>query len=289
MTADQDGGDRRRAEIDAYSPSEMARRVEETGVTKASLDLGSTLALAVLAGAFIALGAAFSTLATTDPSLGYGLTRVVAGVTFSLGLILVVVAGAELFTGNNLVVMAWASRKVTTGQLVRNWLWVYFGNFIGAVATAGLLYLTGSWSAFDGLVGVTAVKIAVAKCSLAVGAAFALGVMCNALVCLAVWLCFSARGVTDKIVAIVFPITAFVALGFEHSIANMYFIPLGILLKGEPSVVAAGGWTPEQLAPLSWTGFARNLAPVTLGNIVGGAVMVAGMYWMIYLRPKKAA
>lgn len=270
--------------IDAYAPAEMARRVEETGVRKAEMGLGSMLPLAVLAGAFIAMGAAFSTVAATDPRLGYGPARLLSGLAFSLGLILVVVAGAELFTGNNLVVMAWASGRVSTGRLLRNWFWVYAGNFAGAAATALAFYGSNRWEDAGGQFGATALRIAIAKCSLPFGTAFVLGVLCNALVCLAVWLCFSARSTTDKVLAIVFPITAFVALGFEHSVANMYFIPLGILLRAEPVVLAAGGWGPEAVASVSWKGLASNLIPVTLGNIVGGGLLVAAVYWSVYLR-----
>ncbi|MEK7468596.1 MAG: formate/nitrite transporter family protein [Planctomycetota bacterium] len=272
--------------IDAYAPAEMARRVEETGVQKAAMGLGPLVALAVLAGAFIALGAAFSTVATTDTKLGYGPSRMLSGLAFSLGLILVVVAGAELFTGNNLVVMAWASRRVSTGRLVRNWFWVYLGNFAGAAATAVAFYYSRRWEDAGGQLGATALRIATVKCSLPFATAFVLGVLCNALVCLAVWLCFSARSTTDKVLAIIFPITAFVALGFEHSVANMYFIPLGMLLRAEPEVLAAGGWSPEAVACVGWKGLFGNLVPVTLGNVVGGGLMVAAVYWGVYLRPR---
>ncbi len=271
--------------FDAYAPSEMARRVETVGVAKAQLGVRNTLALAVLAGAFIALGAAFATLVTADTGLSYSLNKLLGGLAFSLGLILVVVAGAELFTGNNLIVMAWAGRKVSTPRLLRNWGLAYIGNFIGALATVLLLYWSGQW-AFDAhLVGANALRIAAGKVDLGFSQALVLGALCNALVCLAVWLCFSARTTTDKILSIVFPITAFVASGFEHSVANMYFIPLGILLKGQPAAVAASDLGPEALAGLDWVGFLGNLVPVTLGNAFGGAVMVATVYWFVYLRP----
>jgi len=271
--------------FDAYAPGEMARRVETVGVAKAKLGLRNTLALAVLAGAFIALGAALATLVTADTGLSYSLTKLVGGIAFSLGLILVVVAGAELFTGNNLIVMAWAGRKVSTPRLLRNWGLVYLGNLVGALATVLLVYWSGQW-AFDAhLVGANALKIAAGKVGYGFGQALVLGALCNALVCLAVWLCFSARTTTDKILSIVFPITAFVASGFEHSVANMYFIPLGILLKGQPAVLEAAALAPEVLDRLDWVGFVGNLVPVTLGNVFGGAVMVAAVYWFVYLRP----
>lgn len=271
--------------IDAYAPSEMAQRVETVGVKKANLDTAATLALGVLAGAFIALGANFATIVWTDNGLSYGVSRLAGGLVFSLGLILVIVGGAELFTGNSLIVMAWASGKVRTSRLLRNWTLVYVGNFIGSVATAYGIYLARQW-VFDGYkVGATALNIANNKASLDFVPAFVLGIFCNALVCLAVWLCFSARTTTDKILAIVPPISAFVAGGFEHSVANMYFIPIGLFLRNEPAVVEAAGKSAEQLSHLTWQGFLlNNLLPVTLGNIVGGVVMVAAAYWFVYLR-----
>jgi formate transporter len=255
-----------------YSPAEMAERVEAGGVAKASLDFSRTLALAVLAGAFIGLGALASTIAATEPGLGYGPTRLLAGLAFSLGLVLVLVGGAELFTGNALIVMAWADRRVKTTALLRNWAIVYAGNFLGAAATAAGIYFSGIHALGGGKVAQTALAIASAKASLGFEEALLRGVFCNALVCLAVWLGFSARTTTDKILCVVLPVTAFVAAGFEHSIANMYFIPMGMLLQG-----ATG--------PITWSGFLLgNLLPVTLGNIAGGSVMVGLAYWFIYLR-----
>lgn len=270
--------------IDAYAPAEIAQRVLNVGVAKARLALPDALALAVLAGAFIALGAAFATLAMTDTGLGFGPTRVLGGVAFSLGLILVVVAGAELFTGNNLVAMAWASREITTVQMARNWAIVFVGNFIGAVGTVLLVFWTRTWTLHGNSVGAKALGIAASKCNLGFSEAFVRGILCNALVCLAVWLCQSGRSTTDKILAIVWPIAGFVALGFEHSIANMYFIPLGLLLKSQPDLLAATGGSAAGLDQLTVTGFAGNLVPVTLGNIVGGTLFVAGIYWFVYLR-----
>ncbi len=272
--------------IDSYSPPEMAGRVQSAGVAKAKLDFVSTSTLAILAGAFIAMGAELATIVGTDTQMGYGPTRLTMGVAFSLGLILVVVAGAELFTGNTLIVMAWASGKVRTARLLRNWTIVFVGNLIGSLGTALLVYYGRVWTFDGGKVGVTALTIANAKSSLAPEQALALGILCNSLVCIAVWLCFSARSTTDKILSIIFPITAFVASGFEHSIANMYFIPMGILLRGEPAVVqAASAAGVSDLHNLTWTGFLlNNLLPVTVGNVVGGAVFVGGIYWLVYLR-----
>jgi formate/nitrite transporter len=270
--------------VDAYAPAEMARRVLDVGVAKARLAIPDALALAMLAGAFIALGAAFATLAMTQTGLGLGPTRVIGGVAFSLGLILVVVAGAELFTGNNLVAMAWASRAITTRQMARNWVLVYAGNLVGAVGTAFLVFWTRTWTMGDGSFGLNALAIAAAKCDIGFIEAFARGVLCNALVCLAVWLCHSARSTTDKILAVIWPIAGFVALGFEHCIANMYFIPFGILLKSQPGLVAAAQDGAAIADSLTVAGFTSNLIPVTLGNIVGGTLFVAGIYWFVYLR-----
>jgi formate/nitrite transporter len=275
--------------IDALIPQEMAEKAEAVGIRKAAMPALPMFALAVLAGAFIGLGAMFATTVYAGSStLPYGVARLLMGLSFCLGLILVVVAGAELFTGNNLIVMAWADGKVTFGALMRNWLIVYLGNFVGSLGTAGLVYLSGQYNSGSGAVGETALKIALAKCSLGFPQAVALGILCNALVCLAVWLTFSARSVTDKILAIVFPISAFVAAGFEHSVANMYFIPFGLFIQAfDPTFVTAH---KLDLAKLTWNAFfLNNLLPVTLGNILGGAGLVALMYWFIYLRPLKAS
>ena len=249
----------------------------------------TVFALAVLAGAFIALGAIFATTVAADGSdLPYGLIRLLTGVAFSLGLILVVVAGAELFTGNNLIVMAWASRRVSTTRLLGNWGLVYAGNFIGAISTAGLMYLAGQYTFGEGAVGKTAVTISVAKLELGFLQAVLLGAFCNALVCLAVWLSYGARSVTDKIMAVVPPIAGFVAVGFEHSVANMYFIPIALFVKSDEDWVKSTPGLPD-LSALTWDAFVfENLIPVTIGNIVGGALMVGAVYWFIYLRPKVA-
>jgi formate transporter len=276
------------ASLDPLLPDAMAARAEAIGAAKANQPLLNLVALSVLAGAFIALGAAFFTTTTTSTDLGYGLTRLLGGVAFSLGLILVVIAGAELFTGNNLMVMAWAGRRLGTLHLLRAWAIVYAGNFAGAFATAVLVALSGQWRFADHAVGANAVSIANAKVNLGIEEAFFLGVLCNALVCLAVWLTYSARSNIDKAVAIVFPITAFVASGYEHSVANMYFIPLGLLIKSQDAVLAAGGLDAAALSDLDVAHFLlANLLPVTLGNIVGGGVLVGAIYWLIYRRDSR--
>jgi formate/nitrite transporter len=287
--------------IDALIPQEMASRAEIVGVRKAEMPFLKTFMLAILAGAFIAMGAIFATTvsagaqAVTAPDGGaaytvglpYGIVRLLAGLVFSLGLILVLVGGAELFTGNNLIVMAWASGKISVWELTRNWLIVYLGNFVGAISTAALMFLTKQYTFGSGSVGVAALKTAVAKCDLTFIQAVALGILCNALVCMAVWLTFSARTTVDRVLAIIFPIAAFVAAGFEHSIANMYFIPIGLFIKGfDPAFVDSVGKQVTDLDKLTSSNFLiGNLLPVTIGNIIGGTVLVAAFYWMIYLRP----
>lgn len=268
--------------IDAYSPKEIAERVENIGVAKARLPLLAMAALGGVAGGFIGLGALYFTVVTSDIGLGFALSRVLGGLAFSLGLILVVVAGAELFTGNNLLVMAWTGKRITTGELLRNWLIVFVANFIGAVGLAFIVYLSNHASMNGGAVGLQMVKIAAMKTSLPFWEAFFKGILCNLLVCMAVWLVLAGHSVTDKILAVIFPISAFVAAGFEHSVANMYFIPLGILLRDHVSVPST-----IDTANLDWLGFIYNMIPVTLGNIIGGSGLVALVYYVIYRRGAK--
>jgi formate transporter len=275
--------------IDAYVPAQMAVRVEKAGIVKGNRDFLSTFTLAMMAGVFIALGAVFFTFVIHDSILSVGLTKLIGGFVFSLGLILVIITGAELFTGNNLIVMAFVSRKITLGQLLNNWSIVFIGNFVGSLIVVFLIFLTGMWTAGNASVGVTALTIANAKVNLTFWQALSKGILCNILVCLAVYLCFSGRSVTDKILAILFPITAFVALGFEHSVANMYFIPVGLLLKNSPEVLAAAqdmlGQVPD-LSNLNLYGFlVDNLLPVTIGNIIGGTIFIGLAHWFLYLRP----
>lgn len=275
--------------LDAFVPVEMAVKAEEVGVKKAAMGLRNTIFLAVMAGQFISLGAIFATTVATGVAgqLTFGVTRLLSGLVFCLGLILVVVAGAELFTGNNLIVMARANKRITSSQVLRNWIIVYTGNFIGAIATAGLVFISKQYTFGSGGVGLTALNIANTKCSLDFLQSIALGILCNSLVCLAVWLCFSARTTTDKILSIVFPITAFVAAGFEHSVANMYFIPIGLFIKaGAPlSFWESIGKTAADYTNLTWGNFFfANLLPVTIGNIIGGSMMVGLVYWFIYIR-----
>lgn len=291
--------------IDALMPSEMATRAEYTGVRKAETPLSKVFLLAILAGAFIALGALFATTVATGgfavkdaagvqvyaASVPWGIQRLLAGIVFCLGLTLVVVGGAELFTGNTLIVMAWANGKVTTAALLRNWAVVYVGNFAGAVATAGMVFAGKQYLFASGAAGVAALATAKAKCELGFVQAVALGTLCNALVCLAVWLTYSARSTLDKIAALSLPVAGFVAAGFEHSVANMYFIPYAILVRdgAEPAFWASAGKSPAEFGSLTWEAFlVGNLLPVTLGNVVGGAVCVAAVYWAIYLRSAPA-
>ena len=273
--------------MDAFAPGEIAALIETRGVAKANASAITTFVLGVVAGAFIGLGAVLSTTILSGSTPGSGAARWLAGIGFSLGLILVVVAGAELFTGNNLLVMGLVSRRITVTRLLRNWILVYVGNVIGATSIVVMVWLAEWWKQSEGAVGATALSIAVAKTSLPFGVVLMRGVLANALVCLAVWLATGGRTVTDKVIAIVLPISAFVAAGFEHSVANMYFIPVGWLLKREPTVVAAATATEEELASLDVAGFGNNLAAATIGNVIGGAVLVGLVYWFVYLRDRR--
>jgi formate transporter len=271
--------------IDALLPAEMATRAAYIGVRKVEAPALTTFILGILAGAFIGLGSVFSTTVTagTSAALPYGVVKLLSGFVFCLGLVLVIVGGAELFTGNNLIVMAWASRKVSTPALLRNWAIVYAGNLVGSVGTAIMVFLSRQYTFGDGQVGFTALHIATTKINLAPIQAIALGMLCNILVCLAVWLTFSARSTIDKIAAVIFPITAFVAAGFEHSIANMYFGSIGLLIKNfDPSFVTKAGMDLSDLTTISF--LIKNLLPVTIGNIIGGSIFVAAIYWMVFLR-----
>jgi formate transporter len=276
-------------DIDPLLPQEMALRCEEVGTAKASKDVITLKGLAVLAGAFIAFGAIFMTVTVTgaaDAGLPYGVTKLLGGLVFSLGLILVVIGGAELFTGDNLMVMAWAGRKISFAKLVRAWIIVYFGNLVGAVGTAFLVFFSGHYTQAGGAVGKTALAIAQSKAALGVPEAILLGLLCNVLVCLAVWMTFSARTVAGKVVVMVPPIAAFVAAGFEHSIANMYFLPEGFLIKfwAPDAFWASIGTTAAAYGGLTAGGALINIAAVTVGNVIGGGLFVGLVYWFLYLR-----
>jgi formate/nitrite transporter len=266
----------------------MVCRLEDTCAAKTSRDAISVALLGILAGFFIGLGAVFCTLVTTDIGLGFGLGKLLGGLAFSLGLILVVVAGAELFTGNSLIVAPWLSTRVSGSALLRNWGIVYFANFAGALILVAIIFHGQFWALGGYEVGANALMIAASKTSLAFWPALCRGIMCNVLVCLAVWMCLAGRSVTEKILAIVFPITAFVACGFEHSIANMFFIPMGIAMAGQAEVVQAAGVTASQIANVNVLGLLHNLIPVTIGNIIGGS-SVGVVYWLIFLRKQRAA
>jgi len=273
--------------IDTIMPGEMARRAELSGVQRASMDPLTILVLSLVGGAFVAFGAIFSTTVSAGAGgLPFGVAKLLSGTVFSVGLVMVVVAGAELFTGNNLIVMAWASGKVTTSSLLLNWLLTFVGNCAGAMATAGLMLCTTQYTFGSGAVGLAALTTANSKAALAFVPALALGVMCNALVCLAAWMCYSARTAVDRVALIILPVAAFAAAGFEHSIANAYFIPMGLLIKATApdSFWLSIGKTAEDFPALSWSGFVGNLVPVAIGNIIGGALLVAAVYWFVYLR-----
>jgi formate transporter len=287
--------------IDALLPPAMAAKAEDIGVKKAALNPLSMFALAILAGAFIAIGAIFATTvaagsmaisaadgtAAFKTGLPYGIVRLLAGLVFTVGLILVVVGGAELFTGNNLITMAFMSGKVKLTALLKNWGVVYVGNFVGSIITALIVFLGKQYTFGGNSIGLAALNTGNTKCGYDFIQAIALGIMCNALVCMAVWMCYSARSTTDRILAIIPPISCFVAAGFEHSIANMYFIPVALFIKSfdtkvYDAIVTSSGIHFDNL---TWGNFfLKNLLPVTIGNIIGGAFMVGAIYWFVYLR-----
>ena len=276
--------------FDELLPAEMASKAQDIGIKKAHLDFLSTMALAVLAGAFIALGCIFFTVSQTGLNVSWGIGRVIGGLTFSLGLVLIIIGGAELFTGNNLIIMAWASRKLSTFRVLRNWGIVYIGNLIGAIATAVFVFWGQHYEMDNGGLGLTALNVGLSKVNLDFTQAIILGILCNAMVCMAVWLTYSARTTFGRIAAIIFPISGFVAAGFEHCVANMYFIPFAIFVKGgAPDAFWQGiGTTAASYNNLTWGNFfVNNLIPVTIGNIIGGVVFVALVYWVIYLRNRK--
>jgi len=269
----------------------MALACEAAGATKAGRDMLALIILGLLAGAFIALGAIFMTVVVTGAGdLPWGVGRLLAGLVFSLGLILVIVGGAELFTGDALMIVACASRRITLAALLRAWSLVYVGNIIGAIGTAALVFLAGQHGFSDGAVGKTALSIASSKASLATVPLFFLAVLCNVLVCLAVWMSFGARSTTDKIVVIVPPIAAFVAAGFEHSIANLYFLPYALAIKAWAGLDFwnAIGQDATAYAGLTIGSAMHNIAVATVGNLVGGSLMVGAVYWFVYLRRRDA-
>ncbi len=289
MATPPDGPDPHR--VDALLPAEIAVKAEHVGVLKTRMEAPRLLVLAILAGAFIALGAMFATtvLAGSAGVLPFGVGRLLAGLVFCLGLILVIVGGAELFTGNTLMVMAWAAGRVRTVEVLRAWAIVYAGNFIGALGTALLVFLSGQYLGGNGAITAVVLEIAAAKAGLPFGRAFFLGILCNVLVCLAVWLAMGARTTSGQILAVLFPVSAFVAAGFEHSVANMYFIPLGLLVRhfAPATLWAQPGVPAGDMEALTLAGLAANLVPVTLGNLVGGGLLVGGVYWFVYLRPRR--
>ena len=260
--------------FDAYSPQEVSDLVRKSGVRKAGLPLLPQVMLAILAGAFIGLGALYYVVVRSDPTLGFAARQVLGGGVFSLGLIMVVIAGAELFTGNNLLVMARAHGMITNAALLRSWSIVLLGNLVGSVGLAVLVHLADHPSMNDGKVAQAYLSIAAGKASLPFWTAFFRGVLCNALVCLAVWMSMAGRSVIDKVIVLLFPISAFIAAGFEHSVANFYFFAMAVLLDPDTAMVA---------------GMGRNLVAVVLGNVVGGGVLVGMVYYLIYVRGMQRA
>jgi formate transporter len=263
--------------LQAYSPAEIKEAVEKVGVKKANFPFLTSFMLAVVAGGGIGFGALYYSIVASDPTLSFATARVLGGLVFSLGLALVLVGGAELFTGNNLIVMAWASGKVSTGTMLRNWTIVWFGNLFGALGLIVLVFYSHHLDMNDGRIGLSVLNTAAGKIRPDMMTLFVKGILCNVLVCAAVWLAYAGRSVTDKIVALLLPISAFIAAGFEHCVANMYFLPLAWLL-------VQTGHAPSNFdaSLITISGIIHNLVPVTLGNIVGGAGVVGATYWAIY-------
>lgn len=269
--------------VDAFTPAEVAEKVKTIGVDKANMSIIPLVVLSLMAGAFISFAAMYYTVVMTDAGSAYGLARLMGGVVFALGFILVVIAGAELFTGNTLVVMAYAKGQVSFKALMRNWSIVYLGNLVGALVTVYLVYLSGYLDNGNYGVGATALKAGLAKVDLTTTEAFVRGLFCNVLVCLGSWMVYASRSVTDKVMAVLFPISGFVAMGFEHCVANMYMIPIAMIAATDQAIVAASHLSPAQLQSLDFAGLMANLIPVTLGNIVGGAGFVAMAYYLVYV------
>jgi len=271
------------------TPAEVADSTVATVEKKASLSISAMLILGALAGAFVAFAAEASTMATQDIPL-FGPAKYVASIIFGAALMMVMIAGAELFTGNTLIIVGVLAGRVSTGRMVRNWFWVYLGNFIGALMVVALVAGAGLFKVNNGVFAAATVKAAYAKVGFSFTEALLRGILCNWLVTLAVWMAYAAKDIAGKILAIFFPISLFVISGFEHSIANMYYIPAGIVAKAQPAVAALTHLTPDQLASLNVANFLlKNLLPVTLGNIIGGAFFVGTLYWFVYLRKADAA
>jgi formate/nitrite transporter len=275
--------------LEDQAPKTIAETVaQKVGVGKATSPWLTVLVLGLLAGAYIGFGGMLATTLSFEPGvLGLSFSRFMAGVAFSLGLMLVVIAGAELFTGNNLMISSALSGQIGFGRMALRWALVYAANFAGALLLALLYYLTGLWKLADGGLAAAIVRTAYTKVNLSFLEALARGILCNWLVCLAVWMALASRQIIGKIFAIFFPIMGFIALGFEHSVANMYMIPEGLLLKAWRGIAGPPNFAPESL---NWGAlFLRNLLPVTIGNIIGGAVFVGMSYWSAYLRPAERA
>ena len=276
--------------IDGLTPSATVHELSDKVMTgKADYSKTKMITLAIAAGAFIAFGAQVSlTVMTGDSNMGWGFTKLIGAMTFATGLILVTLTGAELFTGNVMMTFAVLEKKISLAKLLRSWTVVYIANFIGSILLAALVYCAGMGHNGGDAVGVTAIQTAYGKLHLTFTEAFFRGILCNWLVCLAIFMASTSKRVIGKIFAIFFPIMTFVASGYEHSVANMFFIPNGILMKHFPGVVAASGLTPDQLATMTWKAFfVNNLLPVTLGNIFGAFVFVVLLFWTAYLREER--
>ena len=269
-----------------FAPNEIAQNVIGIGKKKASLSACKMFLLGIMAGMFIAMAAVGANTASClieNP----GIAKLVSGATFPVGLIMVLIAGSELFTGNSLIIVSVLAGEVKISQMLKNWLFVYLGNMVGSMLVAGICCAAGQYDLFAGVLAVTTIKTAAAKCSLDFGKAILLGFMCNIFVCVAVWMSFGAKTVGGKIAAIFMPVMMFVVCGFEHCVANMYYIPAGLFALLNPQYAELSA-DVSNVANLTWGNFfARNLLPVTIGNVLGGVIMVGVMYWLIYLKKEK--
>ena len=267
---------------DALAPAEIEAKAEAVAIGKTKTPVAKLLVLSMLAGAFIAFGALYFCVFLGDPSMPFAVQRIVGGLCFSLGLVLVLCCGAELFTGNMLMVCALASKKITAGAMAKNWTLVWLGNLAGALVAVALVYFAHIADMNGGGVGNAMVSVAVSKVTPDWTTLFFKGILCNIFVCLAVWIGFATRTVVDKVIGILLPISAFVACGFEHCVANMFFLPMGLLAKG------AGFGAQIDASALDLESVFYNISAATLGNIVGGAIFVGLAYWFVFHAKKES-
>ena len=266
---------------DALGPAAIEAKAETLGVGKANMPVGKAFGLAILAGMFIGMGGMFMTLVKSDATLSFTASSLLGGLSFCLGLFLVIAAGSELFTGNCLMIMGKLSDKYSWAQMLKSWVVVWVGNLVGALILVFILYFAGFYTMNGGAVGNTMMTVAAGKIAPAWGTLFFRGIMCNFLVCLAVWIGFGGRTIVDKFCTVILPICAFVACGFEHCVANMYFLPMGLVMKMSGAVAYTG---TANIDVITIMGILKNISAATLGNIVGGCILVGVIYWLVYAK-----